>query len=72
LHAERFHVAEDVGSFLGAVRQILDGGSDDGRAAVRHAYAVANSCRGVGERLLDLIDGRLVDDDSRERTIAGH
>jgi teichuronic acid biosynthesis glycosyltransferase TuaH len=72
LHAERFHVADDTGDFLAAVRQVLDGGSDDGRAAIRHAFAVANSCRGVGERLLDLIDGRLVDDDSRERTIAGH
>ena len=59
LHAERFHVAEDAGEFLGAVREILDRDSDDGRAALRHAYAVANSCRGVGERLLDLIDGRI-------------
>jgi teichuronic acid biosynthesis glycosyltransferase TuaH len=65
LHAERFHVAEDFGAFLGAVRQILDGGSDDGRAAIRHAYAVANSCRGVGERLLGLIDGRIAGDGTR-------
>jgi teichuronic acid biosynthesis glycosyltransferase TuaH len=58
LHAERFHVAEDTEEFLGAVRRILDVSSDDGRAAIRHAYAVANSCRGVGERLLDLIEDR--------------
>jgi teichuronic acid biosynthesis glycosyltransferase TuaH len=58
LHAERFHVAEDVGDFLGSVRRILDHHSDDGRAAMRHAYAVAHSCQGVGARLLDLIDGR--------------
>ena len=61
LHAGRFDVAEDAGEFLGAVRRILDADSDDGRAAVRHAYAVANSCRGVGDRLLDLIDGRVGD-----------
>jgi glycosyltransferase involved in cell wall biosynthesis len=57
LHAERFHVAEDAGAFLAAVRQVLDRDSDDGRAALRHAYAAANSCRGVGERILDLIGG---------------
>ena len=33
-------------------------GSDDGRAGLRHAYALANSCHGIGERILDLIDGR--------------
>jgi glycosyltransferase involved in cell wall biosynthesis len=59
LHADRFHVAENAGGFLEAVRRILESGSDDGRAAVRHAFAVANSCRGVCDRLLDLIDGRL-------------
>jgi glycosyltransferase involved in cell wall biosynthesis len=59
LHAERFHVAADADTFLAAVKQIVDRDSDDGLASVRHAYAVANSCRGVGERLLDLIDGRL-------------
>jgi glycosyltransferase involved in cell wall biosynthesis len=58
LHAERFHVAEDADEFLAAVRRILDRGSDDGRAALRHAYAVTHSCRGVGERLLDLIENR--------------
>jgi glycosyltransferase involved in cell wall biosynthesis len=58
LHAERFHVAEDADEFLAAVRRILDLGSDDGRAAIRHAYAVTNSCRGVGDRLLDLIEDR--------------
>jgi glycosyltransferase involved in cell wall biosynthesis len=57
LHAERFHVAEDVAGFLASVREILDRGSDDGRAAIRHAFAVGNSCRSVGERLLDLIGG---------------
>jgi glycosyltransferase involved in cell wall biosynthesis len=60
LHAERFHVADDADEFVEAVRRILDGGSDDGRAAIRHAFAMANSCRRVGRRLLDLIEGRSV------------
>jgi glycosyltransferase involved in cell wall biosynthesis len=55
LHGERFHVAEDGEEFLAAIRQILDHRSDDGRAALRHAYALANSCHGVSERILDLI-----------------
>jgi glycosyltransferase involved in cell wall biosynthesis len=58
LHTERFHVAEDGREFLGAVRQILDQKSDDGRAAVRHAFAVANTCHDIGERILDLIAHR--------------
>jgi glycosyltransferase involved in cell wall biosynthesis len=70
LHAERFHVAEDAGEFLAAVGQVLDGGSDDGRAALRHAYAVSNSCRGVGGRLLDLIDGRLAGETATGRSAA--
>jgi teichuronic acid biosynthesis glycosyltransferase TuaH len=59
LHAERFPVAEDAAEFLAAVGRILDHESDDGRTAMRHAYAVAHSCRSVGVRLLDLIDGRM-------------
>jgi len=55
LHAERFHVVEDCDEFIQAVRQILDHGSDDGRAALRHAFAAANSCRDVGERILQLL-----------------
>jgi glycosyltransferase involved in cell wall biosynthesis len=70
LHADRFHVADDAGAFVGAVRQVLDGGSDDGRAAIRHAYAVAHSCRGVGDRLLDLIDERLVGEPTPGRSPA--
>jgi teichuronic acid biosynthesis glycosyltransferase TuaH len=56
LHAERFHVVENAEEFTSAVRQILDQESDDGRAAVRHAFALANSCHGITERILDLID----------------
>ena len=70
-HAERFDIAEDAGEFLDAVRRILSGDSDDGRAALRHAYAVANSCRGVGERLLDLIDGRIGSDERRTESARG-
>ncbi len=55
LYADRFHVAADPSEFIAAVSEILDRGSDDGRAAFRHAFAVAHSCRGVSERLLDLI-----------------
>jgi glycosyltransferase involved in cell wall biosynthesis len=58
LHTARFHVADNAEEFLGAVGQILDHNSDDGRAAVRHAFALANTCHGVAERILDLIDGR--------------
>jgi glycosyltransferase involved in cell wall biosynthesis len=56
LHAQRFHVAENAEKFLSAVRQILGQNSDDGRAALRHAYARLNSCREIGERILRLID----------------
>jgi hypothetical protein len=56
LHSERFHVVEDAGAFLGALRRILASGSDDGRAAVRHAFALANTCHSVGERLMDLVE----------------
>jgi glycosyltransferase involved in cell wall biosynthesis len=56
LHTERFHVAEDGEAFIGTIREILGQGSDDGRAALRHAFARANSCHGVSQRILDLID----------------
>jgi glycosyltransferase involved in cell wall biosynthesis len=56
LHSERFHVVEDTDDFIDAIRQVLDQKSDDGRAAVRHAFAQANSCHGITEQILDLID----------------
>ena len=55
LHAERVHLAEDADEFLAAVRSILDQGSDDGKAALRHAFARAHSCHAMSERVLDLI-----------------
>src|SRR5262249_55834947 len=57
LHAERLHLAENTDEFLAAVRRILDQGSDDGKAALRHAFALAHSCRAMSERVLDLISG---------------
>jgi teichuronic acid biosynthesis glycosyltransferase TuaH len=56
LHAERFHVVESGEEFIAAVRAILDGHSDDGRAGVRHAFALENTCHAMAERILDLID----------------
>jgi teichuronic acid biosynthesis glycosyltransferase TuaH len=56
LHTERFHVAENRDEFVEAIRTTLGNGSDDGRAGLRHAYALANTCHGIGERILDLID----------------
>ncbi len=55
LHAERFHVAEDGDAFLAAIREILDHRSDDGRAALRHAFATSHTCHDTTERILDLI-----------------
>ena len=56
LHSERFHVAETDDEFVEAVREVLGQKSDDGRARLRHAYALANTCHGIGERILDLIE----------------
>jgi glycosyltransferase involved in cell wall biosynthesis len=55
LHSERFHVVGSGTEFIDAVRQILAQESDDGRAGLRHAYALANTCHGIGERILELI-----------------
>jgi hypothetical protein len=56
LHTDRFHVAENADEFIDVVRDILGQQSDDGRAGLRHAYALANTCHGISERILDLID----------------
>ena len=56
LHAERFHVVTSDDEFAAAVREILAHHSDDGRAGLRHAYALGNTCHGMVERILDLID----------------
>jgi teichuronic acid biosynthesis glycosyltransferase TuaH len=56
LHSDRFHVVDRADAFVAAVHEILCNNSDDGRAALRHAYARANSCREVGERILNVIE----------------
>jgi glycosyltransferase involved in cell wall biosynthesis len=56
LHADRFSVVENDDEFIGVVGNILASHSDDGRAAMRHSYALAHTCQGMGERILDLID----------------
>ncbi|HEY2156828.1 MAG TPA: glycosyltransferase [Isosphaeraceae bacterium] len=53
LYHHLFDVAETPGEFVAAVRSLVARGSDDGRSAERHAFAEANSCRRVVERLLD-------------------
>jgi glycosyltransferase involved in cell wall biosynthesis len=53
LYDHLFHVAADTEAFCEAVRAILDADSDDGRAALRHDWARAHTCRHVAERLLD-------------------
>ncbi len=54
LHRDRFHVAEGEDEFLSAIRAIVEGGSDDGRSALRHAFATEHSCSGVAGRIVDL------------------
>ncbi|MHB1561210.1 MAG: glycosyltransferase, partial [Isosphaeraceae bacterium] len=55
LHAERFHVVDHGDAFVASVREILANGSDDGRAAIRHAFALDHTCHIVVERILDLL-----------------
>jgi teichuronic acid biosynthesis glycosyltransferase TuaH len=58
LHAERFNVVENIEQFTAAVRAILARHSDDGRAGLRHAFALRNTCHEMAERILDLIASR--------------
>ena len=53
LHDALFDVAATAEGFLAAIARIVAAGSDDGRAELRHAYAVDHSCARVVERLLD-------------------
>lgn len=53
LYDHLIDVAETPASFVDALGALLVNGSDDGRAALRHAHAVENSCARVVERLLD-------------------
>ena len=55
LYEHLFDVAAGREAFVAAVGSILDRGSDDGRSAERHAWAVDNSCRRVADRLLSWV-----------------
>jgi hypothetical protein len=57
LYRHLIDVAESGESFLASVAAILDKGSDDGRAGLRHSHAIENTCARVMERLLGWIDG---------------
>ena len=52
LHIERFDVAGTTAGFLDAIQEILSHRTDDGRAQLRHAFALENRCDRVAERLL--------------------
>ena len=54
LYEHMFHVADDQ-AFIEAIRSVLDQGSDDGRATLRHDWARANTCAATANRLLALI-----------------
>ncbi len=54
LYEHMFHVADDQ-AFIEAIRSVLDQGSDDGRATLRHDWARANTCAATANRLLSLI-----------------
>jgi teichuronic acid biosynthesis glycosyltransferase TuaH len=55
LYAHLFDVAEDDDSFLTAVGSIIENGSDDGRAGLRHSHARENTCALVAMRVLATI-----------------
>jgi teichuronic acid biosynthesis glycosyltransferase TuaH len=53
LYGHLFDVAAGDEAFVAAVRAIVAAGSDDGRAALRFAWARDHSCGRVVEQLLD-------------------
>jgi glycosyltransferase involved in cell wall biosynthesis len=53
LYRHLFNVADDAEGFIGAVRSIVEAGSDDGLAWSRHEWARTHTCRHVVDRLLD-------------------
>ena len=57
LYEGLFEVAETPDEFIESVRAILDAGSDDGRAEVRHEWAASNTCERVAERFLEWLPG---------------
>jgi glycosyltransferase involved in cell wall biosynthesis len=52
LYRHLFDVADDDDSFLAAVGSIIENGSEDGRAGLRHSHARQNTCARVALRVL--------------------
>ena len=55
LHVDRFDVVTPA-DFSGKIAERLAGGLDDGKVALRHAWALAHTCRGEMLKLLDWLD----------------
>src|SRR5262249_55737697 len=55
LHSQLFDVARTHEDFVSCVLSILERNSNDGRSALRHAYATQNSCALTVDRLLEWI-----------------
>ncbi len=55
LYSHLFDVAEDADAFVAAVQSVIANGSDDGRAALRHAHARAHTCHLVADQILRLL-----------------
>ncbi len=53
LHAARIDVAQTHADFVARVRAILERGSNDGRAGLRHAYALQHSCARTAARFFE-------------------
>lgn len=53
LHSPLLRIADDTESYLDAIGEILQNGSDDGLAPARLEWARQNSCARVAERFLD-------------------
>ncbi|AMV39511.1 glycosyltransferase [Planctomyces sp. SH-PL62] len=56
LYTDLFDVAETHDAFVEAVRRIVEQGSDDGRAGLRHAHAAANLCSAVASRVVATLE----------------
>lgn len=57
LYPHLIDLADDAGAFVEAVGSIVSQRGDDGRAADRHAWASANTCATVADRLLGWLPG---------------
>jgi teichuronic acid biosynthesis glycosyltransferase TuaH len=58
LYTDLFDVAEDSEAFLAAVKSIVENGSDDGRAGLRHSHARNRTCGLVAEAVLQVMQSR--------------